>query len=315
MRCCISALPLVVPKLPMSPNLALCRRAAAALAAAVFTAAAWSQTADSLCARSTHDIPERAYDARGASALVRAMASMSDHERDRAVRAELLAGNTPDFLRQARAVSSVASLADGRTVRLTLCVLADYLGVGSDDDFLLVPMGLSTALAVADRFGFALPTRRIVDLVYQASTARLAPQPLPASDSMRSTKYVQWHQQLIQAQRSEVGAAWGSLAAGHKKDLVLTPRLWSQPGRVAIYGWHRDVGAPIQPLSTVHGAQYADYSHGVRLVSNVVFVDGRPRSLYELLADPRLSGLISDEGPMPRAAELRGGTTPGSLAE
>ena len=200
-------------------------------------------------------------------------------------------------------------------VRLTLCVLADYLGVGSDDDFVLVPMGLSTALAVANRFGFRLPTRRIVDLIYQSSIVRLAPQPLPASDNMRSTRYVQRHQQLIQAQRSAVGVAWGGLAAEHKKDLVLTPRLWSQPGRVAIYGWHRDIGAQIQPLSTVHGAQYADYSHGVRLVSNVVFVDGRPRSIYDLLADPRLAGLISDEGPMPRAAELRGGAALAMLAE
>jgi hypothetical protein len=299
----------------MSPIHALCRRIAAAFAATVFVCAASSQPADSLCASSTRGIPERAPDARGASALIQALAGMNEHERDRAVRAELLAGNTPAFLRQAKPVGVVAPLPGRDTVHLTLCVLPDYLSIGSDDDFLLVPMGLSTALAVAGRFGFTLPTRHIVDLIYQASAARLAPQPLPAGDSMRSTDYVRWHQRLVQAQRSAIGAAWGRLTAGHKKDLVLTPRLWGQPGRVAIYGWHRAVGAPIQPLSTVHGAQYADYSHGVRLVSEVVFVDGHPRSIYELLADPRLASLISDEGPIPRAAELREGAAPALLAQ
>lgn len=299
----------------MSPIHALRRRAAVALASAVFAAAAWSQTAVSPCAPSTRSIPERGPDARDASAFIQALAGMGEHERDRAVRAELLAGNTPAFLRQAKPVSILAALPGGSTVRLTLCVLVDYLSVGSDDDFLLVPMSLDTALAVAGRFGFTLPTRHLVDLIYQSSFARLSPQPLPASDRMRSTDYVRWHQRLVQTQRSAVGAVLGELTAGHKKDLVLTPRLWSQPGRVAIYGWHRGIGAPIQPLSTVHGAQYADYSHGVRLVSDVVFLDGRPLSIYELLADPRLASLISDEGPMPRAAELRGGAAPTLLAE
>ena len=110
------------------------------------------------------------------------------------VGAELLAGNTPAFLRQAKPVSVVAPLPGGEAVRLTLCVLADYLGVGSDDDFVLVPMGLSTALAVANRFGFRLPTRRIVDLIYQSSIVRLAPQPLPASDNMRLPRGLSAHQ-------------------------------------------------------------------------------------------------------------------------
>jgi hypothetical protein len=85
---------------------------------------------------------------------------------------------------------------------------------------------------------------------------------------------------------------------------VLSARLWRQPGRVAIYGWHRGVGAPIQPLSTVHGARYADYSHGVRLVSNMVFVNGQRRSIFDVLADSRLAALLSDEGPLLQAREL-----------
>ena len=63
-------------------------------------------------------------------------------------------------------------------------------------------------------------------------------------------------------------------------------------------------GAPIQPLSTVHGACYADYSHGIRLVSETVVVDGKTRSVYDVLLDPVLSKVLSDEGPIPHLREL-----------
>jgi hypothetical protein len=86
------------------------------------------------------------------------------------------------------------------------------------------------------------------------------------------------------------------LIAGDKKDIVLTNRLRSHPDRVAIYGWHASNGRPIQPLSTVHGWRYADYSHGVRLVSTDIFVNGQPRSIFSALQDGRLARALSDEG-------------------
>ena len=77
---------------------------------------------------------------------------------------------------------------------------------------------------------------------------------------------------------------------------MLSNRLRQLPGRVAIYGWHWAPGHPIQPLSTVHGAQYVDYSHGVRLVSTTVVVDSRPRSIYDVLQDSQLAPVLSREG-------------------
>ena len=58
----------------------------------------------------------------------------------------------------------------------------------------------------------------------------------------------------------------------------------------------RAPGDPIQPLSTVHGALYVDYSHGVRLVSTTVVVDGRPRSIYDALQDSHVAPVLSREG-------------------
>ncbi len=117
---------------------------------------------------------------------------------------------------------------------------------------------------------------------------------------MRSNLYLERHQQRIDEQR--FGLPLGELISGHKKDLVLSNRLRQLPDRVAIYGWHRAPGDPIQPLSTVHGARYVDYSHGVRLVS----ADrrrGRPTAL-DLRRAPGLAGRTRLE---PR------GRDPGSL--
>ncbi|MGZ5186932.1 MAG: hypothetical protein ACXWCO_17670 [Caldimonas sp.] len=293
----------------------LCRSALLGLAGLSIAAAAWAQTTPSPCAKSAQGIPQRSALARDGSEFAAAVSGMTEPERDLAIRGELIAGNLPSFLHKLLPTTLNAELPTGETVRLTLCVLADYLSIGSDKDFLRVPMSLDAALAVAADFGFTLPTRRIVDLIYGQSAVRLSPQPLPAGDEMRSTAYYVAHQALVQQQRAGTGAPPDALTAGHKKDLVLSARLWSQPGRVAIYGWHRGVGAPIQPLSTVHGARYADYSHGVRLVSDVVFVNGQPRSIYDVLADKLLAPLLSDEGPLLRAAELRRGAATLASAE
>lgn len=296
----------------MPPRLA--RLLLSGLGALLLTLTARAEIPPSPCTSSAQGIPPRQADARGASEFILSVAGQADHERDTAIRRELLAGNLPRFVREARPATLSARLRDGRHVQLTLCVLADYLGLGADDDFLLVPMGLDSALAVAAKFGFTLPTRRIVDLIYRQAAVRLLPQPLPASDRMRSTAYLQQHDALVEQQRAAFGAARGALTAGHKKDLVLSARLWQQPGRVAIYGWHRADGTPIQPLSTVHGARYADYSHGVRLVSQVMFVDGRPTRLLDVLADEQLGPLLSDEGPLPQATSWLA-SRPGRTAE
>ena len=54
----------------------------------------------------------------------------------------------------------------------------------------------------------------------------------------------------------------------------------------------------------MHGARYADYSHGVRLVSATAYVNGQPRSLLDVLQDPWLADIVSDEGPIIRLASL-----------
>lgn len=239
-------------------------------------------------------LPPRAAGAIGGSEFARRTSGLSSADRDRAVVAELERGNMPSFLGQLTPVKLTTTASTGQAVAATIWVTPDYLAIGSDDDFLYVPLTYYSATAVADHFGTVLPTARMVDAIYEQSAHHLRPAPLPAGPLMRSNLYLSKHQRRIDEQRS--GLPVGELISGHKKDLVLSNRLRQFPARVAIYGWHRAPGDPIQPLSTVHGAQYADYSHGIRLVSTTVVVDGRPRSIYDALQDSRVAPVLSREG-------------------
>ena len=270
------------------------------IAAAVMLFAPWAGALavapQNPCAESlSQEIPQRAANAPGGRAFAQQISSVSDDERESLIRDQLTAGNIPQFLRHLVPVRLQSQL-PGQSLELVVCAAPDYLAVGSDDDFLLIPMRLSTALSLASLYGFTLPTTRIVDAISAQAAVHLAPQPLPAGPEMRSTAYSLRHNELVGAQRTALGASLGELIAGDKKDLVLTNRLRTHLDRVAIYGWHLDNGKPIQPLSTVHGWRYADYSHGVRLISTRVFVNGISRSIFDVMQDARLASVLSDEG-------------------
>jgi hypothetical protein len=99
--------------------------------------------------------------------------------------------------------------------------------------------------------------------------------------------------------------------SGHKKDVVITNRLAQKKDKIAIYGWHQCAGAPIQPLSTVHDSCYADYSHGIRFVSDTVWIGGKPQSIYEVLEDPKLAEVLSTEGVIHNVRERLGSLSGG----
>ncbi len=246
----------------------------------------------------TRNIPARSLFAMTGSQFARAISSMDGFIREQAILAQLMEGNLPDFLRKLKPVDLSCPLKDGRRITVSLFVMPDYLAIGSDSDFLLIPMTLPTAAQIAIRFGFVLPTKKMVDAIFKQSAFHFTPEPLPPGPKMTSTAYYVRHDEKIKEQRQTLGRSLGTLVSGHKKDVVLTNRLAQAIGRIAIYGWHRLSGAPIQPLSTVHRASYADYSHGLRLVSEIVLIDGKPKSIYSVLQDPEFTNLLSDEGAM-----------------
>ena len=222
--------------------------------------------------------------------------TMSRPEREQAILQEILSGNVPDFLRNFKEIQLSARGKDGQMHTGTVRVLPDYLAIGSNDDFVRIPMGGPTGQRIAEAFGCSLPTRKLVDEVWKAADVRLQPIPLPPTAQMMSNQYTATHHKKIEQERA--GHALGELTAGTKKDVVLTNRYESSPGQVAIYGWHQLNGKPIQPLNLSHESSYADYSHGIRLVAGNMIVDGVERPVADVLKDPVLSALLSDEGPI-----------------
>jgi hypothetical protein len=103
---------------------------------------------------------------------------------------------------------------------------------------------------------------------------------------------------MVAAQRG--GRPPVGLVAGHKKDVVIANALDQAAGKVAIYGWHKKDGKPIQPLYTGHTDAWVDYSHGSRLVQRRMIVNGEAKTIDDVLADPHLAPLLSDEGVMSR---------------
>lgn len=242
------------------------------------------------------NLPARNPNAVTGSEFIKNTKNLSRMQREDAILSEVLSGNVPDFARKMKEVNVSAVGKDGKVHTGTIKVIPDYLAIGSNSDFIRIPMDPLTAQKIADRTGTVLPTRKIVNDVYKNAEVKLKPQPIPPSAQMMSNEYYQRHNNMVEQQRISVGAQPGQLIAGNKKDVVISNALDYNPGKVAIYGWHQPNGKAIQPLSTIHENTYADYSHGVRLVSGKMTVDGVERNVADVMRDPNLASLVSDEG-------------------
>ena len=64
---------------------------------------------------------------------------------------------------------------------------------------------------------------------------------------------------------------------------------------VTIYGWHYPDGGHIQPSNNIHVNFYVDYSHGIRLISRYVKIDGKEYDIKSVLEEPNMYRLLSDE--------------------
>ena len=103
------------------------------------------------------------------------VSQMTPQQREQAIEDEILKGNLPEFLRKLVPVELRCELPNGKSLTATIFVAPDYLAIGSDSDFLRIPMNLHTAVAIADRFGFILPTKKMVDAIYLQSALSFRP--------------------------------------------------------------------------------------------------------------------------------------------
>ena len=236
-------------------------------------------------------IPPRPAAAVGWTAFLNSVEKLSPAAREEAIAKEVLRGNIPEFLRTFQKITVRAKDPSGKEHTAVIEVMPDYLAVGSDADFVRLPMTPQSAARIADAFGCAVPTRKVVDDVYRAAAVKLDPKPL--TEARESPATFLRHNAIIEEQRA--GKKLGGLVAGVKKDVVVSNRLAEKPERVAIYGWHTADGKPIQALTIVHRDTYVDYSHGVRLMRRTVGRWPTPGHLARLYS-ANLNGLWRTRG-------------------
>jgi len=253
-----------------------------------------TSSAPSTAPATTGAIPPRSAGALIGSAFVAEVLDATLDQREARVREEMISGNIPDFLRRFLPLTVRATI-DGQPHTMVYEVMPDYLAIGSDADFVRMPMRPQTAQAVADRFECVLPTRKMVNDIYAQATVKLAPSPIdPKTVDMTYVATFYLHHLIIENQRAD--RPLGLLIGGIKKDVVVTPQLAARPAKVAIYGWHQLNGRPIQPLYLGHTNRWVDYSQCIRLVKRSVILDGKTRPITDVLKDPKLCTLLSDEG-------------------
>lgn len=229
--------------------------------------------------------------------------------REDAITRELTSGNVAPFLWQWKEI--VASKSGPRTVYL---VMPDVLAIGSDTDFLRIPMDAITAQRVADHYACLLPTAKMVNQIFEQAGAQLESIPKQYnwtekdrtdSEPDRSIKgsamagYV-IHHNLIEAQL--MGRSRGQLVAGHKKEVIIAPGMDANPDRLYFCGFHhpkkRGPGNPNGFLQlgsgpSVHPSNFADYAQGARLVNPYMTIDGTTKLIADVLKDSRQCLLIS----------------------
>jgi len=245
-------------------------------------------------------LPPRPADALTGSEFAQRIAPLDLPEREREIVVQVTSGNVPNFLRRLCPVPTT-SVTEGKTNTATFYATPDYLAVGSDDDYFLINTSPNTGQQLADALHCSLPTPKMVDEIYAAAEVKLVPSPIAPSPAMTTVAAFSNHNATVHAQRVEQLKAHplGALLAGHQKDVVVSAKLASAPGRVAIYGWHQTNGVPIQPLYLKHAAAWVDYSQCTRLIQQKMTVNGASRIVADVLADPALAGLLSNEGPIP----------------
>ena len=205
----------------------------------------------------------------------------------------ILNGNIPSFLK----TFATINVAFGENL-ITYFVSSDSVSIGTDDDYLRIPLNGTFAQKLVSGLNCSLPTTKMVDDIWRQSKYQLTPLPHgpPYDASMMSMGRIKDHHDKIQNQLQDKDAT--KLISGHKKDLVLTNALYpNNPNkRIAIYGWTQPNGKTIQQLNPhSHELSYSDYSHQVRLVSNTVICNNSVMKLQDIFSDPSLCGLVSNE--------------------
>lgn len=211
-------------------------------------------------------------------------------KRDDAFVDQIRSGNIPNCVRN---LVPITIINKGNT--LQYWVSGDVLSVGSDDDYLRISLNGKSAKKLLDTINCMMPTKKMCDDIFRLADLKLNPLPMGASSAMSNTQTLINHNVGISKQ---IAGRDFKLITGHKKDTVIAKHLLEDRSRCAIYGWfYPSSGKPIQDLqSKAHSWDYQDYSQSVRMILRSATLNDQPIDLYDILNNPQLAYLISEEG-------------------
>lgn len=128
----------------------------------------------------------------------------------------------------------------------------------------LAPIARCDLDHVLRSWGCELPSRELVDAIWEAADLRLNPwkltrRPMTWKNACSAEAF---EDQRRRVEEQIAGREFTLLAGSHKDFADLG-------SRVDLYGWHTLDGVPIEKGATSHNALYVDYSQGLRLVRRV----------------------------------------------
>jgi len=242
--------------------------------------------------------------------------------RDSLIVMQILNGNVPDSMKYFKKIIFTTDIVDSipilhRKHIVEIQVLPDYLTVGTNEDFIRMPMTPQAAIEIADSLYCSLPTAYLVDKIADAAEGSIEPFPFrPVKDRNCQPYVFEDSNNAINELFKVKGYHFGQIISGLKKDLILSCKTnyyrelkdgdsasFAANGYTpegisryeTIYGWRQENGKNIQPSYSKHVNWYVDYSHGIRLIYRIIKIDGKKYDIYDVLQNSKLYRIISDE--------------------
>lgn len=209
---------------------------------------------------------------------------------------------------------------DGR--EFVLPVLSRVLAIGTSADALRVEVNYLTCQRIADLLDCHLCTPKVATMIFQQAVTKVDPQNHPSwvtDGTMANTNRMIEQSALLD---SLIAPESTELVANEGKFWVITQRFfkplgnpgmpsfdnWDKPAgtvgskhNAANFGFFQRNGVPIQSVGLAHDMSHTDYSQYVTLMSQRCFVGDVEMATADVLKDPNLCDVLSDEGPLPMA--------------
>lgn len=253
-------------------------------------------------------IPERPINALTGSQFLESQKGLSQSKMEQAIFNEIDQGNIPSFC---RSENMKRLTIEKNGYKVTYKAALDYLSIGSDTDYIRIPITPLLAQKLAKKYNWGIPTASITEHIYKNANIKLegkgyltgekgSTKLAEQQSKMQSTEYIQKHSLDIDKQISKLNQHNSNteqlLVAGHKKDVIVSQYAINHPGNLDMRGLYIN-GQAVQK-NPAHQDTYRDYSHGFRPIGGnleIIKPDGTTETIryYDGLKIPEIAEILN----------------------